>query len=274
MLKIKSNQNVTIVKDGRAGFDGHSYRCYHFWPELFPNIDPECPDSINSLKDHKKRGDAKAPHFALQYLGTWNTLVNNAGFPPEEAKQTEQRYLTMFKASYDWLDIKIDEASKKGYAELAFGLKLRTPVLHKTILNSKYTPNAAKQERRSAGNAISGQSYGLLNSRLGFKLQEEVLESKYRLDIKPSASIHDANYILVRNSVTTLTWLNKTMRRLANWQDLPELHDPDIILDGELGIFYPAWHNEITIKNPNADEDEIRTVASEGYAKYLTKSKK
>ena len=277
---LEDNINILLTKDPAKrkirlkGFDGHSYRCYHFWPEMFPDIDPECPDSINSLKSHNKRSDAKAPHFALQYLGTAFTLVKNCGFPKDEALVTEQRYLKMFKASYDWLDTKIEEASKNGYATLAFGLRLRTPVLSKTILGSSYTPNAATQERRSAGNAISGQSYGLLNSRLGFKLQEAVLDSPYAHDILPSAQIHDANYLVIRESAELLTWLNRKMTDLASWQDLPELQDPDIILGGELGVFYPAWHNEITIKNPDANVAEVKAVCKEGFTKYQSKLRK
>lgn len=67
---VEDNINILLTKDPAKrkirlqNFDGHSYRCYHFWPELFPDINPECPDSINSLKNHPKRGDAKAPHFA------------------------------------------------------------------------------------------------------------------------------------------------------------------------------------------------------------------
>ncbi len=267
MLKINSSQQVTIVKDGRAGFDGHSYRCYHFWSELFPDTNPNCPDSINSLKSHPKRKDAKAPHFALQYLGTKYTLIVNCGFSEEEAAQTEARYLDMFKASYSWLDDQIAEVSKQGYATLAFGLRLRAPVLGKTVLGSSYTPYQAKKERRSVGNAISGQSYGLLNSRLGFKLQELVLASQYAEDILPSAEIHDANYLLIRDNYGTLKWLNDNICKLASWTELPELVDPDIKLSGKLDVFYPSWANEITVE-PYASKEELKMTITSSLTKY------
>lgn len=62
------------------GFDGQvAYRCYHFWPEKFPQLDPEDPKSINSSKILMMMLVVlpRFNDFALQVLGTWANLAMN-----------------------------------------------------------------------------------------------------------------------------------------------------------------------------------------------------
>lgn len=282
---LEDRINTLLTKDPNKlkvytdGFDGHSYRAVSYWPSEFPHIDITDPKSVNSLqavkgsKEDKIRSKSKAPTFALTYQGTWKTLVSNCGFHPEEAKEIEMRYHQLYEVSDKWVQAKLDQAAVDGYVTLAFGLRLRTPILAKTILGNSYTPYQAAAEGRTAGNAVSGQSYGLLNTRAGFELQHRVLNSKYRLDIKPCAHIHDAQYLLVRDSIESVEWLNKNIVECVEWQELPEIQHDEVKLTGDLGIFWPSWANEITLPH-NATPEKIVEVANEGKQLYLNPPEK
>ncbi len=233
-------------------------------------MDINNPDSVNAIKKTDKgdklRSKSKPITFALTYQGTWSTLVNNCGFTPEEAKEIENRYHDLYKVSDEWMADKIEEASKKGYATLAFGGRLRCPVLHKTILNTRYTPNAASAEARTVGNAVGGQSYCQLNLRLSFKLMEAVKEAGYSHKIRQCASIHDATYLIVEDNIHTVEWLNRTITELSLWKDLPELYDPEIPLGGELDLFPESWAKGITLPM-DANKEVIRKLCNEYIAK-------
>ena len=188
-LLTRDPNKIKVFTDG---FDGHSLRAATFFSADLPDIDINDAKSVNRIKKEfgEFRDKAKSPHFALQYLGTWATLVKNCGFTPEEAKRIEHNYHELYKVSNEWVQSKLAVAAETGYVTLAFGVRLRTPILHKTILGSRFTPKQAAAESRSAGNAVSGQSYGLLNSKSGCDFQDEVLKSEYRYDIRPIAHIH------------------------------------------------------------------------------------
>ena len=146
-------------------------------------------NSIDELySEFRKR--SKAPTFLLTYQGTWIGLMKNCGFSEEEAKQIEQKYHEMYSESDVWVQEKLQQATKDGYVTLAFGLRLRTPLLAQSILNTTSTMNEASQEARTAGNALSGQSYGLLNNRAIIAFMKKVWASKWRTDVKPVALIH------------------------------------------------------------------------------------
>ena len=220
----------------------------------------------------KERSKSKSPTFLLTYQGTYRGLISNCGFSEFEAKSIEANYHELYEVSDQWVQDKLHQAEKDGYVTLAFGLRLRTPILHKTLIGSTYTPFQAEKEAKTAGNAVSGQSYGLLNSRAGVDLQERVIASEHRLDIKTCAQIHDANYLLVRNNLACLKWLNDNLVECVEWQELPEIQHPEVKLTGNLGVFYPNWSNEIELPH-HADYRELRTVCMEGKRKYHAKDK-
>lgn len=246
-LLTKDPNKIKVYTDG---YCGHSYRAYAYWPHLMPDIE-DTVESINSIADKYPalRQKSKGPTFALTYQGTWTTLVRNNGFAPNEAKEIEANYHKLYAVSTAWVKDKLVKASNDGYVTLAFGLRLRTPILHKTVLGSKFTPAQAEAEARTAGNAVSGQSYGLLNSRAGVEFQEKVLDSKFRLDIRPSAQIHDAQYFMIRDTLETVKWVNDVLVECVSWQDLPEIQHDEVKLFGELDIFYPTWASSLTLPN-------------------------
>lgn len=244
------------------GYDGHSFRTYHFWPHKFPHINPDDPVSINTIQvDYDAdRSKSKPVHFAMQYQGTWATLQKNCGFEEREAKSIEANYQLLYKTSFDWVHAKTQEASEKGYATAAFGLRIRCPLLGKTILNTRATLRQAAAEARTLGNAISGQSYGLLNGRASVEVMRQVRNDKFlRTKIKQCAHIHDAQYFYVKDDFNAIAWLNHALPKAMRWQDLPELKHDRITLPAELDIYYPTWANAFTLKN-DLEPEEIKEV--------------
>lgn len=167
---------------------------------------------------------------------------------------------------------KIDQACKDGYVTLAFGLKLRTPLLKKTVLGNRYTTNEAKAEARTVGNALGGQSYGLLNNKAIVDFMRIVWKSKYRNKIMPVALIHDAIYLVIDDDLDTIEFTNKHLTECMSWQDLPEIAHDKVKLGAELDIFYPHWGNAITL-NPNWAKKEICDNVDTAMAKYKAKLK-
>ena len=247
-ISALTTKDPNKLKIYTEGFDGHSFRAYFYWPERFPDIDPTSADSINSIKDThpEERQDSKGPTFALTYAGSYITLMRKFGFSEKEAKGIEDGFHELYKASDEWVDQQLQSGYSDGYVIGAFGLRLRTPLLHQVIGGTKSTPTEAEAEKRTAGNFL-GQSYCMLNSRAGSEVMSQVRNSPYRLDIKPCAQIHDAQYYLVRDDIAALVFLNTATRNAMAWQDLPEIQHPTVKLSGSLGIFYPDWSNEITL---------------------------
>lgn len=215
---------------------------------------------INSIVYKYKglRDKSKAPTFALTYLGTWVTLMNNCGFPEPEAKSVEANFHNLYEDSLIWIKDKLDECCHKGYATVAFGLRIRTPLLAKSILNTSATARESSAEARSVGNAISGQSYGLLNNRAACAFMGKVWESEHKYKVLPVSLIHDAIYLLVKDDIHTLKWVNDHLIEEMSWQELPEIKHPKVKLEAALDIFYPTWADPITIDN-GLSTQEIKT---------------
>ena len=254
-------QDPNKIKVYSEGFDGHCFRTYYYWGDEMPDI-VDTVESINSIADKypERRSKSKAPSFALTYQGTWITLVRNCGFSEEEAKKIENNYHVMYEVSDRWLDAKLNQASKDGYVTLAFGLRLRTPILAKTLMNSTYKSSEASAEGRTAGNALSGQSYGLLNCKAANDFMDRVYASPYKYDIMPVMQIHDAQYYIFPDNLEIVEWVNKNLAECMSWQDLPELEHDVVKLGAEIDLHYPNWASAITLKNGANQEEIISTI--------------
>ena len=259
-ISAKTTKDPNKIKVYTDGFDGHSLRAYFYFGILMPDITEDVA-SINSIATKYKslRQESKAPTFALTYQGTYVTLMNNCGFDIEKAKLIETRYHEMYKVSDEWVAKKLDEACRVGYVTVAFGLRVRTPLLKQVIRGTSKTPYEAEAEGRTAGNAL-GQSWCLLNSRACSEFMSKVRKSKYRLDIRPCAQIHDAQYYLIRDDVEAIAYTNEHLVEAVNWQDHPDIKDDLVPLGGELSIFYPSWANEIVIPNGADAKNIIATI--------------
>lgn len=273
-IDIPANAKIEIQEIGTTGgYDGHCLRASSYYKEEILDIDASfdfnTPEGVNTLKDEDKFGAlrqmSKNPTFALTYQGTWLTLVNNLGMSPTLAKKIEANYHELYVVSDEYVQEKLRQASVDGYVTVAFGMKVRTPMLSKVVWGSSGMPSEAAAEGRTAGNAL-GQSYGLLNTRAGIEFQEATLSSQYRLDVWPIAHIHDAQYAIIKDDKNVLAFVNKTLVKAVRWQELPEIQHDKVKLGGSLGIFYPDWTTEIEL-NPDEYDPE---VLSEQFRQKLT----
>ena len=244
------------------GFDGHSLRAAYYFRDQCPEIDLEDPASVNTIKKKypELRQDSKAPTFLLTYGGTYHGMMSNLGWSEEKSKAIEKGYHDLYQVSDAYVQERLKQASIDGYVEVAFGLRVRTPLLKQVIYGTRGMPYEASAEGRTAGNAL-GQSYGLLNNRAAVDFMRKVWASKYRYDIKPVALIHDAIYILIRNDVEVVEFANRELIKSMQWQELPEIQHPTVKLGAALDIFYPDWAHAITLPN-KADQKIIMELCS------------
>lgn len=180
------------------------------------------------------------------------------GWPKEAAQAIETNYHALYQESDDYVQKRLQQASKDGYVEVAFGLRVRTPLLKQVVFGTSGVPYEAAAEGRTAGNAL-GQSYCLLNNRAANAFMDKVWASKYRLDVKPIAQIHDAQYYLIRDDIEVVEWVNNELIKSMQWQELPEIAHPTVKLGAAIDIFWPDWSQATTLPN-NADKETIYKV--------------
>ncbi len=255
-ISAKTTKDPNKIKVYTDGYDGHSLRAFSYFKDQMPDI-KDTVESINSIQKKYKglRQESKTPTFLLTYGGTYRGIMDQCGFDQEKAMAIESNYHELYRVSDEWVAAKLQQAAKDGYVTVAFGLRLRTPLLAQVIRGNRSTPYEAEAEGRSAGNAF-GQSWCLLNSRAASEFMGKVRTSDHRLDIKPCAQIHDAQYYLIRDDVRPVAYTNEHLVIAVNWQDHPDIYDDLVPLGGELSLFWPTWANEIGIPN-GAGEDEI-----------------
>ncbi len=276
-LLTKDPNKLKVYTDG---FDGHCLRAYSYFTPDMPDITAELQAAqdeatqvaiINSIEVRypKLRQKSKGPTFALTYMGTWRTLVKNFGLTKDEALTIERNYHELYSTSDEWVRDRIAEANKTGYVELAFGLRLRTPLLPQIVLSSYDSmPYEAYKEIKTAGNAL-GQSYGLLNNHSANMFMNQVWKHpEYRTWILPCAQIHDSQYYLVRNHLGCLKWMNDHLIECMEWADLDPIKHDHVGLGSQLEVYWPDWSNPIKIPN-RASLTRIKTALSEGKSIYL-----
>ena len=264
---LESRINTLLTKDVNKmkvftdGYDSHCINAFGYFKEQMPDI-VDTLESINSIKDKYPhlRQDSKRVTFAAQYGGTYITFMNNCGFDEATAKQIEANYHKLYEASDKWVTDKISIAEKQGYIDTAFGLRIRTPIVGKSILNTSKTPFQATAEARSVGNAASGQSYCQLTNRAMNAFMQLVWNSEYRTDIVPICMIHDALYFMIKDDIRVVEWVNNNLIKEMQWQELPEIQHPIIELGAELSIFHPNWSKEITLANGITQKEIKDTV--------------
>jgi DNA polymerase-1 len=265
-LTTKDSNKLSVYL---SGFDGHCLRAAYYFKDHLSDINLEDPASVNSIKkSHPElRQESKGPTFALTYQGTWHTLVNNLGFDPDVAKSIEANYHELYKESDEYIQKRLEQAAKDGYVDVAFGLRVRTPLLGQTVYGGPKMPYEAAAEGRTAGNAM-GQSYGLLNNRAVCEFMEKVWNSPYRLKVLPIALIHDAIYLLIKDELEVVTWVNQELIKCMQWQELPEIQHDSVKLGAELDVYYQGWHQAITLPN-NASAQLIKETAQKGKTSFV-----
>ena len=200
-------------------------------------------------------------------------MMKNCGFSEEQAKQIESRFQEFYKVADAWAANLIEEGKTSGYIPMAFGARIRTPLLAKCVTGTnKKIPYEALKEARSAGNAAT-QSYCVLTLRALNEFMERVWASPYRYKILPAITVYDSLYFLVFNSVKIIKWVNDNLIECMAWDDLPELKHPIVKISSAMEVFWPSWANAIAIPKKGSTQ-EIMTACNEGAEKYLEKHKK
>lgn len=269
MISALTTKDPNKLKVYTDGFDGHALRAVSYFPEQLGHIDINDPKAVNQLKkdDHPLRQESKVPTFALTYMGTFHTLMNNLGWDIDKAKAVEANYHRLYVVSDEYVQKRLHQASKDGYVDVAFGLRVRTPLLSQVVFGAPKMPYEAAAEGRTAGNAM-GQSYGLLNNRAAVDFWQKVWASKYRYDILPVALIHDAIYPLIRDDIEVMEWANRELILSMQWQDLPEIAHPTVKLGAALDIFWPNWAHPTTVPN-GADRKTIIDICHKAKEEIL-----
>lgn len=264
-LLTKDPNKLKVYTDG---YDGHCLRAFSYFRSLMPDIKGSV-ESINSIEDlyPDLRQNSKAPTFLLTYGGSWIGLMRTLGISEEEAKRIEGNFRELYRVSIEFIKSLIDKAAEDGYVTLAFGLRLRTPLLATTYLDNDKVPKEALAEARTAGNAL-GQGYGMLNSRAAAAFMKKVWDSEYRYDAMPIALIHDAIYIIFKDCPKLAAWVNKNLIQEMQWQELPEIAHDEVKLGAALEIFWPSWQNSVDIPNGAAAE-EIKELCAHHEKEYL-----
>jgi DNA polymerase-1 len=253
------------------GYDGHCLRAFRYFGESMLDIKDEWNAAsteaekvriINSIEIRypKLRSRSKAPTFALQYQGTWYTLMTRAGFSKKEAKAIEKAYNEMYAVSIAFARKNVKFAIKHGYVKLAFGLRLRTPVLERTTGDIDNLPYMAQEEGRSANNAVT-QSWGMLINRTTIAFDNALYESQYRESIILSNTIHDALYGLVRNEAGPVKFLNDNLIKEMEWNDHPLIFSTEVPMGATLEIGH-SW-DKLRKLNNYASTEEVKKFLQE-----------
>jgi DNA polymerase-1 len=254
MVSALTTRDTNKMKCYLDGFDGHSLRAYSYFKDQMPDI-TDSVTSINSIADKYPhlRQASKAPTFLLTYQGTYHGLMNNLGLDQTSALVIEANYHDLYKEADKWVNDRLQQACIDGYVTGAFGLRLRTPLLK---MNGKGKLNyKAAAEGRTAGNML-GQSYGQLNSRAANEFRERIWASEHKYDILLCAQIHDAIYLIWKNTAGITKWINDNLIACMQWCGLVELQHPTVKLGAALDIFHPDWSKKTTLDN-NANVKDI-----------------
>ena len=261
------------LKVYQHGYDGHCLRSFTYFQDQMPDIkfeydqaktEPERVKVINSIKKKYKhlRQESKGYTFALTYQCIAKTLEVKFGCSKEKAEKIYNAFHSLYHVSDEWVMSKMQTAFTKGYVEGAFGLRLRTPKMAKSLQSDIKTNFAVGEEFRTAANAL-GQSYGLLNSRSGVEFNSGVRTNpskKIRLGIRPICQIHDAQYFIIKDDPDIFIYCNEGLIKADSWQELDEIKHPDVHLGGELSIFYPSWGEELVVPNHITKEDLLKLI--------------
>jgi len=247
-ILTKDKNKIKVYTDG---YDGHCLRTFAYFKEQMPDIE-DTVESINSIetKYPELRQKSKAPTFALTYNGTWNTLVTNSGFTPEEAKDIEANYHKLYEESDKFSRRNVRFANKNGYMKLAFGMTIRCPLLSMVIHDDpsgRNTPYAAVAESRSANNAVT-QSWGMLINRALIATNKLLETSEFVYDIRPINTIHDAAYFLVRDTPEAVKFLNDTLIKEMQWNAHPSIQSNDVSMGANLEIG-KSWDKQTSLPN-------------------------
>ena len=223
------------------------------------------PETTAELEDLATLTNAVA---VTKEKGIKEILPEHAGIAARVVVTKDRTVLVGVESTKEAVQKRIDEAAQLGYIVLAFGLRLRCPLLQNTIRKSSYQARGTSEDERTLGNAI-GQSYGQLNNRAMVAFMNHVWNSKYKYEIFPIAPIHDASYYVSNDDLDAIMFINKYLITEMQWQEDHLIAHDRVKIGAELDVAYPSWAYPFTI--PNGADDKTITELKE---KHLAKLKK
>jgi len=246
------------------GFDSHSLNTYAYadgteaWYSKIK--DPNDPASINLIKKlaEDERTDSKPTTFALQFLGTYRTLMNNQGYSEEKSKRLEKAFHDLYVVYFQKLDDISKQAAVDGFINVAYGLRIDAPACARSVIGSAVTPASVEAEIRSICNAIC-QSFGQMNTFAADDFMRRVWESKWKYSIHIQNLIHDAIYLFAPQDLECIEWVNKNLIECMCMQMEDTIKGSDVKLEANLDIFYTTWASACEVPN-NATQAEIQQV--------------
>ncbi len=174
------------------------------------------------------------------------------------AHQIEDNYHILYKVSDKWTEKQLQFAADNGYVECAFGLRLRTPLLGRTLRTKTANLYIAEKEGRSAANAIT-QSWGLLINRTAIEIVNKILYSDWLFDkIYPVNTIHDSIFFLFLDDPEVIQWLNNNLIKEMEWNDHPKIKSSDVPMGSTLSMG-KNWLEQSKIPN-NASIEQINEI--------------
>ena len=79
--------------------------------------------------------------------------------------------------------------------------------------------------------------------------------------------IHDAIYLIIKDDIEVVKWVNDSLPKEMAWQELPEIQHNEVKLGAELDLFYNGWHQPITLPN-SISQTDIINICKEKIATY------
>lgn len=239
-LTTRDPEKLKVYTDG---YDGHCLRAAtYFGIETDGSV-----MAINAIaKSHSDlRQKSKAPTFALTYQGTILTLVKNCGFSYEEAERIYEAFHRLYHVSDEWVDARLEQGKKDGYVNLAYGHRIKTPLL-KDSIQGRNAPYIAVKERRTAANAL-GQSYCMVTGFTTAAMYRELYDLGLKDDILPVGEVHDACYWLVKDEPHVIAEAKRLMEKHMPNHGLPELEHEQVKLDIDAFIIRDSWANPVSL---------------------------
>lgn len=193
------------------GVDGHCLNSYYYFKDEIEAILPrEANEEIytyikryhkeieNGNKALKKiRQKSKSCSFALAYLCFPPKLAKTAKISLEKAEEIHKAYHTSLYPKVSLLaNNTVSEAKSKGYRHYGLGFKM-------------YSSNPDKDNRTLHN--CNGQFWSILTLLTINKLHKLIDKNNLQDDVKVISTIYDSIYLLVKDNIATIKWVNDTV---------------------------------------------------------------
>jgi len=206
------SNDTDMIRDIEAGLDIHRRTAAEIFNKAEEDVTPE------------ERTFAKNCVFGYMYGRGAKAVAAQYGISVEYAQEVKKNFFARYPRAAMWLKKQVAHARAHGYVTTWMGRIRRLPEIH-----SQDNMVVAEAERQAKNSPIQGLAsdmnnhYGVTNMRLA---------KKHVLDVKPMATVHDANFIQVK--VAQLSEMVSIMDRVVK-KAFPDFRC-EMKLDVEVGF--------------------------------------